>query len=115
MSGHKRLAHHKKAKGGKVTEYNAKGSPELAEVENKKEGFKKGGKAKMKDGGHAEGKKAHHHLGKAKRGGAMKKCAAGGSPFTNAANRTSYTNGGKGDGHVNEKSSLEDKQSDTER
>lgn len=109
MSGHKRLAMHKmhkKAKGGKVNEYNAKGSPEVAEAENKKEGFKKGG--------HAEGKKAHHRLDKAKRGGHIKKAAAGGSPFTAAAKRSPYMNSGAGEGHEGNEGKKMDRQSDTE-
>lgn len=114
MSGMKRMMMHKKAKGGKVNEYNAVGSPEVSEAKNEKEGFKKGGKAKMKDGGHAEGKKAKHRLDKAARGGAMKKCAAGGSPFTSAAKRTTYLNKGAGEGHVNDGPRGEDSQSDKE-
>ena len=108
MSGHKRLKmhHEKKAKGGKINEYNAVGAPEVKEAENKKPGFKSGGKA--------EGKKAHKRLDKRARGGAMKKCAAGGSPFTAAAKRTTYLNKGAGEGHENDGPRGEDKQSDVE-
>lgn len=98
MSAKKRLEHHKKAKGGEVNEYNAKGSPEVKEAKNEEPGFKKGGR-KLKAGGHAEGKKSHHRLDKAKRGGHIKKAAAGGSPFTTAAKRTGYSNSGAGEGH----------------
>ena len=80
----------KKASGGKVNEYNAKGSPEVKEAEDKKEGFK--------HGGHADGKKGKHHLGKMKRGGSAK-MAAGGSPFTAAKNRAPAMKGGSGEGH----------------
>lgn len=86
------------SKSIKVNEYNAKGAPEVEEAENKKEGFKHGG-AKKKEAGHAEGKKAKHHLGKMKRGGAAKKMAAGGSPFTAAKNRAPAMKGGSGEGH----------------
>jgi hypothetical protein len=112
MSGMKRLKMAKK--GGKINEYNAVGSPEVAEAKDQKEGFKNGGKAKMKNGGHAEGKKAKHRLDKAARGGAMKKCAAGGSPFTSAAKRSAPMKGGAGEGHVNDGPKGEDSQSDKE-
>jgi hypothetical protein len=118
MSGHKRLKEHKKhekkAHGGKINEYNAKGSPEIKEAENEKEGFKKGG-AKKKEGGHAEGKKPHKRLDKAARGGHIKKHAAGGSPFSSAAARKPYSNKGAGEGHDMEKGEKpEDMQSDKE-
>ena len=100
-------------KGGKINEYNAQGSPEVAEAKDEKEGFKKGGAKKHKDGGHAEGKKAHHRLDKKKRGGATK-CAIGGSPFTAAAKRTSYENSGAGEGHEGNEGKKMDKQSDKE-
>jgi hypothetical protein len=97
MSAKHKLEMHKKAKGGKVNEYNAVGSPEVKEAKNEEAGFKKGGK--MKKGGHADGAKSHHRLDKAKRGGKIGKHAAGGSPFTAAAHRTPYSNSGDGEGH----------------
>ena len=56
-------------KRGKANIYNAKGSPEVSEAEDEKPGFKKGGKAKRKDGGKVDGhmaamradKKPRHH------------------------------------------------------
>lgn len=115
MSAHKRLKMSKKAKGGKaVNKYNAAGSPEVSEAENTKEGFKHGGHTKKKDGGHAEGKKSHARLDKAKRGGKMKKHAMGGSPFTAAAKRSPYSNTGAGDGHQKDGPKGEDSQNDTE-
>lgn len=108
MHAKKRLEHHKKAKGGKVNEYNAVGSPEVREAKNEEPGFKKGGK--MKKGGHAEGMKSHHRLDKAKRGGHIKKAAAGGSPFTAAAKRSPYSNKGAGEGHDSDgPSKMDDK------
>ena len=118
MSGHKRLEKHKmhkKAKGGKINEYNAVGSPEVKEAKDEEEGFKKGGA--KKEGGHAEGKKAKHRLDKAARGGhmKMKKHAAGGSPFTSAAKRSPYLNKGAGDGHVSDgNTKRQDEQTDKE-
>lgn len=104
MSAHKRLEHQKKhekkAKGGKINEYNAQGSPEVKEAKDQKEGFKHGGMKKKKHGGHADGKAPHHRLDKHKRGGKTK-MAAGGSPFTAAAKRTPYSNTGDGEGHMN--------------
>lgn len=51
-------------------QYNAKGSPEEKEESAESDGFKRGGRAKRKDGGHVEGMKAKSHLGKRARGGA---------------------------------------------
>ena len=71
----------KRAKGGKASDteplpaehghlYNAQGSPESKEIDEKSDGFKRGGRAKRKEGGHVEGEKARHHLGRRARGGA---------------------------------------------
>lgn len=72
----------KRASGGKASDteplpkehwnqYNAKGSPEEKEEDAKPDGFKRGGHMKKrKDGGHVEGEKAKHHLGRRARGGA---------------------------------------------
>jgi len=54
----------------KWNQYNAKGSPEEKEESAESDGFKRGGRAKRKDGGHVEGDKAKSHLGKRARGGA---------------------------------------------
>lgn len=84
MKGHK--AHHHKArerksKGGKINDYNAKGSPELREADEKEGSFKRGGKAKeYKKGGHVHGAKSKHRLDKKARGGATK----GKSPLSSA-------------------------------
>lgn len=70
----------KRASGGKATDteplpkehwnqYNAKGSPEEKEEDAKPDGFKRGGAKKRKEGGHVEGEKAKHHLGRRARGG----------------------------------------------
>ena len=56
-------------KKGKMNVYNAKGSPEEHEADDESPEFKKGGRAKRKDGGKAEGhmakmradKKPRHH------------------------------------------------------
>ncbi len=72
----------RRAKGGKAEEplnlesghkYNAIGSPEAKEEDEKSDGFKRGGmpKAKRKEGGKVEGHAAKHHLGKRARGGGM--------------------------------------------
>ena len=62
--------------GGKAEgpefQYNAQGSPEEKEEHAKPDGFKRGGMAKKRaHGGHVEGEKARHHMGKRARGGAM--------------------------------------------
>jgi hypothetical protein len=69
MKGHK----HHKSKGGAID--GSKGTKEEdREVEDKKDGFKKGGRAKKhKHGGKVEGKKAKHRADKRARGGAIKK------------------------------------------
>jgi hypothetical protein len=69
----------KRARGGKAEGqpvederghlYNAEGSPESKEIDAKSDGFKRGGAKKRKHGGHVEGEKAKHHLGKRARGG----------------------------------------------
>ena len=70
----------RRAKGGKATEteplhpehgnqYNAQGSPEAKEETAKPDGFRRGGKAKRKAGGHVEGHEARKHLGRRARGG----------------------------------------------
>ena len=67
--GHVRRGRH--ARGGKaqsVNMYNAKGSPEEKEAEDEAEDFHKGGKAKRKHGGHAEGEAAMHRADRAPRG-----------------------------------------------
>lgn len=94
----------KRAEGGKVTEYNAKGSPAMAAADDKTPGFKKGGKkakggavsvevakkasggevaapkTKLKSGGTVMGTKSATRLDKRARGGRM----AGGSPYSSA-------------------------------
>lgn len=54
-------------------QYNAQGSPEAREEDAKSDGFHAGGmmprKKKRKEGGHVEGEKARHHLGRRARGG----------------------------------------------
>jgi hypothetical protein len=102
MSAMKKLAHHKKAKGGKVKEqiYNAQGSHEVHEAEDTKDGFKHGGVKKKKAGGHAEGHKAKHHLGKHKRGGCAK--ASMGGAYSNAHKVTEHSNKGEGEAHEQE-------------
>ncbi len=49
--------------------YNAQGSPESREIDAKSDGFKKGGRAKRKEGGHVEGHASKMHLGRRARGG----------------------------------------------
>jgi hypothetical protein len=70
-------------RGGKAEEplhlesgnkYNAVGSPEAKEEDEKSDGFNRGGMAKKhkkKEGGKVEGHAAKHHLGKRARGGGM--------------------------------------------
>jgi hypothetical protein len=81
---HKMKKMKKRAAGGKAEpeyQYNAKGSPEEKVAhEDKDDGFKKGGKAKMKNGGHVEGHETKKRLDKRARGGAMK----GRSPMSSA-------------------------------
>jgi hypothetical protein len=64
--------------GGKAEgpefQYNAKGSPEEKEEHAKSDEFKRGGAPKKRaHGGHVEGEKSKHHMGKRARGGAMEK------------------------------------------
>ncbi len=75
----------------------AKDSPEAKEIHNEKEEFHKGGstKKKMKDGGHAEGKKPHHRPDRKHR-------ASGGgarSPYTEAHMLKGPSSSKTGEGH----------------
>lgn len=85
--------HKKMASGGKTTFITGGGSPEAKEAESKNDGFKKGGKAKMKDGGKMEHEKSHNRTDKKKRGGKM---AAGGSALSAANKTTDYAGGDRG-------------------
>lgn len=82
----------------KWNQYNAKGSPEEKEESADSDGFKRGGRAKHKDGGHVEGMEAKKHLGKRARGGATEddakpERAKGGSvPFSSAHKTTPPSN-----------------------
>ena len=98
---------------GPKFQYNAKGSPEEKSEDAKSDGFKRGGAAKKRaHGGHVEGEKARHHMGKRARGGAMEEkeehrargghigrrthggaMKMGGSPYSSAHSMT-----GPGDG-----------------
>lgn len=49
--------------------YNAEGSPESKSIDAESDGFKRGGKAKKREGGAVEGGAARMHLGKRARGG----------------------------------------------
>jgi hypothetical protein len=108
---HKKEKEKKMAKGGKTKEpkehfITGEGSPEAHEAEEKEDGFKRGGKTKkLKSGGHVSEKKAHHHLGKAKRGGKM---AKGGSPLTAAHKMSGMTDGGAGRGYQSDGPKGED-------
>lgn len=87
MKGRKRHA-----SGGKVTEYNAKGSPEMAEAKDTSANeFKRGGKP----GGHVGGKKGMKRLDKRARGGGV-------SPYSSGRSSSAPKSGGKGDGHEGE-------------
>lgn len=82
----------KKAEGGKVTMYNAKGSPAAAAADDEKAEFKSGGK--MKHGGSVHGEKSAKRLDKRARGGRM----GGGSPYSSAKGGMDATKGGAGNG-----------------
>lgn len=73
----------------KWNQYNAKGSPEEKEESAESDGFKRGGRAKHKDGGQVEGMSAKSHLGKRARGGNV--MARGGAPFSSANKTTPPT------------------------
>lgn len=75
----------RRAKGGstKVNEYNAQGSPEMAEVKDESETFKKGGHAKRKAGGMAEGEMPMPRADKAPRGRPHR--AMGGSVYSSGS------------------------------
>lgn len=70
-------------------QYNAQGSPEEKSETAKSDGFKRGG-AKRAHGGHVEGEKAKHHMGKRARGGSIGRrthggaMKMGGSPYSSA-------------------------------
>ena len=73
---YKKRSERKRSNGGKAEgpehQYNAQGSPEEKLEHAKSDGFKRGGAAKKRaHGGHVEGEKARHHMGKRARGGAM--------------------------------------------
>jgi hypothetical protein len=85
----------RRASGGRTEEgpkfqYNAKGSPEEKSEDAKSDGFKRGGAAKRAHGGHVEGEKAKHHMGKRARGGSIGRrthggaMKMGGSPYSSA-------------------------------
>lgn len=93
----KKMSKGGKATEGKVNEYNAQGSPEVAEAKDKKEGFKRGGGV--------EGGKSHKRLDKKPR-----KLAAGGSPFSSAKGMKMYGTGGSGDGHQGDGPKSQDKE-----
>jgi hypothetical protein len=72
--------HERRARGGKAVGsqplkpehghlYNAHGSPAAEAIDEKSDGFKRGGAKKRKEGGHVEGHGAKHHMGKRARGG----------------------------------------------
>ena len=93
----------RRARGGKAAEtqplhlehgnkYNAQGSPEAKEEDEKSNGFKRGGRAKRKEGGHVEGHAAKHHLGKRARGG--------GTPEGERKEEDEYAPDRKRGGHV---------------
>ncbi len=97
-----KMKHHgarKRARGGSVNEYNAKGAPEMAEAKSGDDGFKKGGGVeKRKHGGKVSGAAAMKRIDKAPRhkGGHM---ARGGSPMSAGHNLRNRTTGGPGQGH----------------
>lgn len=84
---------HHRAKGGNTekgtrNEYNAKGAPEMAEAEDEKAEFKKGGvpkkkrdHEKLRDGGHAEGHMAAMRADKKPRGH-HHRAAGGRTPYS---------------------------------
>lgn len=88
------------AKAKKANLYNAASSPEVAEAENKKPGFK--------DGGKVSSKKSHKRLDKSSR----KKMAAGGSPLSEAHKTSQYKTGGAGAGMQGDGPSGEDNSGD---
>jgi hypothetical protein len=82
-------------------QYNAQGSPEEKSETAKSDGFKRGGAAKRAHGGHVEGEKAKHHMGKRARGGSIGRrthggaMKMGGSPYS-SAHAVSGPGNGKG-------------------
>ena len=81
MAAHRK---EKRAKGGSVNVYNAKGSPEMKEADDRKAGFKRGGA--MKDGGCADGMKGKKRLDKRARGGPTGRAMGrGSSPYSTAS------------------------------
>ena len=92
MSGHKKLEHHKRAKGGKVEAYDAKGSHVEEEADEKKDGGKcmpkrkHGGKVKEEH--RVEGKMSKMRLDRPgrKRGGRV---GSDTSPLSSAHNVSS--------------------------
>lgn len=86
-----------KAMGGapKTTEYNAKGSPTLAEAKSGDDGFKRGG-VKCKKGGAVMGGKSAKRMDRKPRAGHR---ASGGTPLSNASKLTDPSKTGPGQGH----------------
>ena len=78
----------------KWNQYNAKGSPEEKEESAESDGFKRGGRAKHKDGGHVEGMKAKSHLGKRARGGATEQPREGTEASTKEDTKPERAKGG---------------------
>lgn len=98
---HKMKMKHKAKGGGVDHEYNAVGSPEMAEAHSKEDGFKKGGKKKKAGGSVEKSKSAHRPDKKPRR-------AAGGSVFSSASKKSAATKGGDGQGHESDGPKGED-------
>lgn len=92
MKNRHKMHAEKKASGGSVNMYNAKGSPAEKSADDETAEFKKGGK--MKSGGHVHGQKSAKRLDKRARGGRM----GGGSPYSSAKGGTDPQSGGAGEG-----------------
>lgn len=92
----------RRARGGKsepeVNEYNAKGSPEMKEVEDESEDFKRGGHKKRKAGGEAMGEHERHRADKTPRGRHERR-AAGGSVYSSGKALSMKQGDGDSKGH----------------
>ena len=95
---------HRRARGGKsepaIHEYNAVGSPEMKEVEDKEEDFKRGGRKHKKHGGEAHGEHMRARADKTPRGRREHhRRAAGGSVYSTGSKISMHDKDGDARGH----------------
>lgn len=92
-SAKKATSKHMKKTPGQDHLYNAQGSPEASEAKDETPGFKKGGRAKHKSGGHVEGGKGKMRADHKARGH-HKRAAGGRTPYSSGHSTSSPSESG---------------------